>query len=414
MITKLKTYDSLFLFILTIPIINVVSSLATPFFPGILNPGVLRGIVLSIFLCWFMLTKYKSNIITLPTILFAIYLFVLCWFSAEQTTSLYIYNKVLITTLMFVVGFQTFNDPDKFFWLLRVIMVCLLILELYFLYSNITGVGRKTYLDDSVLFGESGVNLTKAMVIFLLTVPIYLRIETNQRLKMIVLILFFAGILIVILGMKRSAILALGFGYLIYVLLTPFKSRLIQFLPLVIILALVASPFYLPIIEKRFESRQQRVSMSYKQLQESETEGRMLEVQFTIDDAFEAGIDRLLFGFDVFLKKDFKGHKRMLHVDYMNMLGGAGIVGLILFLFVYYKIFQLANRIRTKLVTHVQVNEMFATICALIGVQAFLSIGGTMQGVNLRGYILFLLGGLLSVSIFYFQQQIQKNEVDKF
>jgi len=57
---------------------------------------------------------------------------------------------------------------------------------------------------------------------------------------------------------------------------------------------------------------------------------------------------------------------------------------------------------------------MFATICALIGVQAFLSIGGTMQGVNLRGYILFLLGGLLSVSIFYFQQRIQKNEVDKF
>ena len=104
----------------------------------------------------------------------------------------------------------------------------------------------------------------------------------------------------------------------------------------------------------------------------------------------------------------------MLHVDYMNMLGGAGIVGLILFLFVYYKIFQLANRIRKKLVNHLQVNEMFATICALIGVQAFLSIGGTMQGVNLRGYILFLLGGLLSVSIFYFQQRIQKNEVDKF
>jgi hypothetical protein len=409
---SLRNYDNLFLFILIIPIINVVSSLATPFFPGILNPGIIRGILLSLFLGWYMLSKYKSSIITLPTILFSIYLFVLCWFSAEQSTSLYIYNKVVITSLMFVVGFQTFNQPDKFFWLLRVIMVSLFIMELYFLYSNFSGLGRKTYLDDSVLFGESGVNLTKAMVIFLLIVPIFLRVETNQRLKVIVLVLFFLGILIVFLGMKRSAILAMGFGFLIYVLLTPYKSRLIQFLPVVLIIVLVASPFYLPIIEKRFESRQQRVSMSYKQLQESETEGRMLEVQFTVEESLDAGIDRLLFGFDIFLKKDFKGHKRMLHVDYMNMLGGAGVIGLFFFVFIYFKIFQLANRIRKKLGNHIEVNEMFATLCALLGVQAFLSIGGTMQGVNLRGYILFLLGALLSVSIFYLQQQIEKHEVN--
>ena len=55
---------------------------------------------------------------------------------------------------------------------------------------------------------------------------------------------------------------------------------------------------------------------------------------------------------------------------------------------------------------------MFATLCALLGVQAFLSIGGTIQGVNLRGYILFLLGALLSVSIFYLQQEIKKHEVN--
>lgn len=414
MLARLKQFDRLFLFKLMIPIINVVSSLATPFFPGFLNPGVIRGILISLFLVWFMVVKYKSNVITIPSLIFAVYLFILCWFSSEQTTSLYIYNKVVITILMFVVGFQAFNSPDRFFWLLRSVVICLFILELYFVYSNLTGVGRKTYFDDSILFGESGVNLTKAMVIFLLVIPIYLRLETNPRISIFVLILFLTGILIVLLGMKRSAILAMIFGFLVYVLLTPYKSRLIQFLPVILVLSLITSPIYLPIIEKRFESRQQLVSMSYKQLQESETEGRLLEVQFTIDEALEAGIDRLLFGFDVFLKKDFKGHKRMLHVDYMNMLGGAGIVGLILFLFVYYKIFQLANRIRKKLVNHLQVNEMFATICALIGVQAFLSIGGTMQGVNLRGYILFLLGGLLSVSIFYFQQRIQKNEVDKF
>jgi len=293
MLARLKQFDRLFLFILMIPIINVVSSLATPFFPGFLNPGVIRGILISLFLVWFMVVKYKSNVITIPSLIFAVYLFILCWFSSEQTTSLYIYNKVVITILMFVVGFQAFNSPDRFFWLLRSVVICLFILELYFVYSNLTGVGRKTYFDDSILFGESGVNLTKAMVIFLLVIPIYLRLETNPRISIFVLILFLTGILIVLLGMKRSAILAMIFGFLVYVLLTPYKSRLIQFLPVILVLSLITSPIYLPIIEKRFESRQQLVSMSYKQLQESETEGRLLEVQFTIDEALEAGIDRL-------------------------------------------------------------------------------------------------------------------------
>ena len=96
----------------------------------------------------------------------------------------------------------------------------------------------------------------------------------------------------------------------------------------------------------------------------------------------------------------------------MNMLGGAGVIGLFFFVFIYFKIFQFVNCILKKFVNHVPVNEMFATICALLAVQAFLSIGGTMQGVNLRGYILFLLGALLSVSIFYLKQQIEKHEVN--
>lgn len=400
-----KKYGLLFQFILIIPILNVVSSLATPFFPGALNPGIIRGVILSLFLIWYMFIMYKHNFISAPTIIFVLYLFILCWFSSEPLTSLYIYNKVIITSLMFIVGLQTFNTMNKFKLLLRVIVIALILQELYFLYSNVTGIGKKSYMDDSILFGETGVNMTKAMVIFLITIPVFLRIEENTRWRLIALIIFFIGIVIVLFGMKRSAILAMLFGFLIYILFTPFKSRVIQFLPIVLIVAIVTSPLYFPIIEKRFESRQQRVSMSYKQLKESESEGRLLEIQFTIEDALEEGSGRLFFGFDLFLKKDFNGHKRMLHVDYMNMLGGAGILGLALFLFLYFKIAQLMWRIRDRMRKNKTIIELFATGFALLAVQAFLSVGGTMQGVNLRGYILFILGGILSVMFFSLQKQ---------
>ena len=185
MINNQKGYSTLFIFILILPIFNVISSLATPFYPGAFNPGVIRGIILTLFLLWYMLTVYKHNSISLPSIIFIFYLFVLCWFSSEPITSFYIYNKVIITSLMFIIGLQTFNTIDKFRLLLRILVVALILQELYFLYSNITGIGRESYKDDSVLFGETGVNMTKAMVVFLITIPTLIRMEGNTRWKLV-------------------------------------------------------------------------------------------------------------------------------------------------------------------------------------------------------------------------------------
>ncbi len=312
---------------------------------------------------------------------------------------------------MFIVSLESFNSLEKLNLLLRIILLCLFFQELYFLFSNLTGIGKGSYMDNSILFGETGVNMTKATVVFLLTIPTFLRIEQNRRWQIMAIVLFLIGILIVLLGMKRSAILAMMFGFFAYVVFTPFKTRVLQFIPIILLLAVLTSPFYFPIIEKRFQSRQERVSMTYDQLQENETEGRMLEIQFTIEDALEEGAARLFFGFDVFLKKDFNGHQRMLHVDYMNMLGGAGLIGLSLFLYLYYKIGWILWFVKQKVKKNNLIVELFALGFSLIAVQAFLSIGGTMQGVNLRGYILFILGAIISFMLFSLKNQSTSNEI---
>jgi hypothetical protein len=310
--------------------------------------------------------------------------------------------------MMFLIGFYYVKDLTTFLYTLRSIFISLMIIIVYFSISNVFQVGSQSYQDDSVFFGESGVNITKSIVIFIVGIPIYTRIETNSKFKSIALVVLVIGVIAVVLGMKRSAILAMVFGFAVYTFLTPYKTRIVKSLPILLFGILLTSPYYMPIIEKRFETRQEKVSMTVDQLQDNESEGRLLEIQYTVEETLES-LPRLLFGYNVFLKKDFQGHERMLHVDYMNMLGGAGIIGLVLFLAVYFKVVRQVNTIRLKLKNNLLSREIFATTVALVSVQAFLSFGGTMQGVTQRGYILFYLGIFLGFSVYLYKHKLLQN-----
>ena len=393
---------------LMIPLLNVVATIFTPYFPGgSLNPGVIRGVFLTIFCIWFLLSKKHVNAISKSTYFFLFYLLILCFFSSSILTTLYIYNKVFIASLFLPLALYFLNSEHTFLILIRTSIFALAILELNFLVSNFLGIGFATYKDESILFGESGVNITKYMVIFIMLIPFYLKYEKNKSLRIIASILLISGIIIVILGMKRSAILAISGGFLVYALMTPYKSRILRITPFIAAFVLLSGPYYIPIIEKRFKARQERVSMTYNQLSSSEEEGRLLEIQYTIEQTFGDSFDRIFIGYDLFLKKQFQGHRRMLHIDYMNMLGGAGIIGLSFFLFIYWRIWFFAKKIKRTGANSLAKNEIFAMICALLGVQAFMSFGGTMQGLDLRGTILLLLGAFLALGL----QELKKENI---
>lgn len=404
--------ENIFYFFLFIPILNVTSSIATPFYPGVLNPGVIRGGILSLFLIWFLINKYKSKSDTNLVVGYTFYIFLLCWFSEESSTSFYIFNKFAISSFMFVIGFYFIKSPLRFLYLQRAFLISVVCIIIYFAFSNVFGVGKQSYQDDSVFFGESGVNITKSIVIFIIGIPLYLRFETKNQYKTIALIALLVGVITVLLGMKRSAILAMSFGFFFYTFLTPYKTRLVRNVPLILLVLFLASPYYVPIIEKRFEARRGKVSMTVNQLKENESEGRLLEIKYTIEQTFES-IDRVFFGFNVFMKKDYQGRKRMLHIDYTNMLGGAGLIGLVLFIGVYIKIIKRQLFYKTVLGNSLISKEIFATTASLVAVQAFLSIGGTMQGVNQRGYILLYLGALMGLSLSLIKLKITQNSANK-
>lgn len=396
-------------FVIFLPVFNVLASILTPFFAGAFNPGVFRGIVLTLFFVWFLIVKFKLNRFNRLFFIYMLYVLVLCFLSDDILTSLYIYNKFFICSMMFFVGITYINTNLKFLHLLRSFMVGLILLIVYLGISNVFNIGTQTYKDESVYFGETGVNITKSLTIFLIILPLYIRLETNRIYRVIAIYLIFIAATFVLLGMKRSSILALLSGFFFYFLLTPYKGRIVSVIPIVLGLLVLASPYIFPIIEKRFSARQQRVSMTYNQLRESETEGRVVELQLTIQESFSGNFSKLFIGYNVFLKKDYLGHQRMLHVDYTNMLGGAGIFGLFLFVIGYLNSLFNIRKLYLKLKSIVLMREFFAVSASLIAIQAFLSIGGTLQGVTLRGYILLLLGAI--TRIMYVKYTTLKSEV---
>jgi len=394
-----------------IPVINVIATIFTPFFQGgTLNPGVVRGVILALFCIWFIITRAKFNFITNSTYIFLAYLFLLCLFSESFITSFYIYNKVFVASLLLPLSLFFVSSEKRFTYFIRSCLISLFLLELNFIISNILGIGFATYQDESILFGESGVNITKYMVIFIMILPFYLKYEQIKTYRVLGIILLIIGLIIVILGMKRSAILAISAGFILYALFTPYKSRMIRIIPFAAVLVVLSGPYYIPIIIKRFESREQKVSMTYEQLQDNEDEGRLLEVQYTMNQTFDDSFERIFIGYNLFMKKPFSGHMRMLHIDYMNMLGGAGLIGLSIFIFIYYKIWSVAKKIKKRLYYSTFQREIYATIVALIGVQIFMSIGGTMQGLDLRGTILLILGALLGLSLQNLKKEVQTHE----
>jgi len=315
-----------------------------------------------------------------------------------------------VASLLLPLSLFFVSSEKRFTYFIRSCLISLFLLELNFIISNILGIGFATYQDESILFGESGVNITKYMVIFIMILPFYLKYEQIKTYRVLGIILLIIGLIIVILGMKRSAILAISAGFILYALFTPYKSRMIRIIPFAAVLVVLSGPYYIPIIIKRFESREQKVSMTYEQLQDNEDEGRLLEVQYTMNQTFDDSFERIFIGYNLFMKKPFSGHMRMLHIDYMNMLGGAGLIGLSIFIFIYYKIWSVAKKIKKRLYYSTFQREIYATIVALIGVQIFMSIGGTMQGLDLRGTILLILGALLGLSLQNLKKEVQTHE----
>lgn len=382
-----------FLFVLLIPIINIFADVLTNYFESAtFNPGSIRAFLLLLFISYFLLKQYIFDSLSKYIIIYLAYLFVLTFFSSDIMFSMTIFIKVSIASLLFPIGYYYFDDLAKFRKLNISYIYAIVIIILSLLISNYFSLGSSDYSEGSFYFGSAKVNITKTLASLIICSPImFIFIKKNINKRILAFILA-VGVILVFIGVKRSALGALVIGILIYLIFTPRKSRLIKYLTYATVFVLMTAPFYLPIIEQRFEARENRLQF------ESETlygEGRYYEVFMVFNAMYRDDLIHKLFGSELFNDRKYFNVNRMLHTDYMTLLNGSGIIGLLLFMGIYWQLFREKNKYLKRIKNIELFSEFNSVFISIIVAMIILSVAGTIHQIGSRGFMFMYLGAMI-------------------
>lgn len=393
--TKYKKWE--IRFALMIPIINVLGWFFGFFFPrGMFNPGNLRaylilGFVFYVFLRRFATTRLNKNIFTY--LLFTFFLVIL--FSENRTESLYIYSKYFMATALFFVGY-TYGKTNGFLKsLLIVYMLTLSLLLVTVLLSNIFSFGYTSYegVDDLLFFGPAGVNISKNIVSIIILFPLLKHFITSKNKFRFYSLIFLMGMIVLFLAFKRTPMVSLIICFLYYFLYTPRKSKIIKGLVSAGIIIISLSPFFFDKIIQNYEAREDAVRLDDPE--NLEKQSRYNEI-FMVLDKFENGsIRHKLLGSNFFNDRAFYKTERMIHTDYMSVLSGTGLIGLIWFLYLYFSMFRNIRfhfQIRKTDLTR----DMYLVGAMLIFNGLILGIAGTIPTIEPRSLIFLFLGAITS------------------
>ena len=384
--------------ILLIPIIQILLDLVMILQPELKSIiGLLRLIFVLIVIIYFYISINVANKLTSRILIFyLLYNFILCFFTSDLTESLVDgFLKLFISLMMIPVGlYAGLHDRNYFnkltFWML-IIMVLNYGVAQYF------KIGNSLYDEDS--FYSGGAAATTPIIIALCIILMLNALNTNRinYPKNIILILIILSTLIVLFSLKRGAIIAMIGGILFYLLNS--TSRSIFSWRIIII-----SIGILFFINQYAETFNQRINARTTERNNLENENRYKESFYVFNELENSSITNLVFGREAFnskviLKKYF-GKERQLHVDYNILIHGTGILGIVLYLYLYFDLYLKSKSVQRNISKlgefsrkeTIIVKENHALIIAILISSLLMSFSGGLQFSSYR-IILFLFIG---------------------
>lgn len=322
-----------------------------------------------------------------------VYFATLVLFSTDKLHSGNLYLKFFLGVMMLPVGYYYINSIERFRWLVKILFVTLLLHLVNIAVANIFDLGTSDYLDQTFYFGAGRVNITKNILVLVFMLPVTMLFAKKYRKA--VLTVYIIGFMIAIIGIKRSVLISAVVGVITYLLA---KQRVTLLFRSVLIVAglglvmLLAFPRFVDLFRDRFEARGERVELTEETL---ETEGRVNEVG-TVFKAWSSGsFKHKVIGSEVFNDRLFFNSKRMLHTDYMIILNGSGLIGFVLWFYMFARLIREKNRYYKYLRNHILFRELNAIFWVLIMTQLVLSVAGTIYAIELRSLIFLIWGASL-------------------
>tara|TARA_B100000676_G_scaffold102913_2_gene102691 strand:+ start:13057 stop:14346 length:1290 start_codon:yes stop_codon:yes gene_type:complete len=376
--------------------------------------GIVSYIFGAFWVLYFIFMHFKIGISkhNMPIIIFLLYLLFKVTMSSDILNSINQYATLFISLSIFSIAFKYFNNFNALKIITRISFCFLffyfinLIVSNLFLESSYSG-----YLKDSQNVWNTGNIFTTGLnsVAFLcIATPIILPFINTKKFKIIYIILLILGIISVIVSFKRISILSIPLGYLIILLIN--KNLFANFRNMILILSVVvlSFPLYSDIINQQFEARKKTFSRGFQ------NESRYVETILVWSRAISfKSINESLFGTEMFNSVNNYGltidKKRMIHVDYNQILHGSGFLGLALYLYIHIYLIKkmlLYTRdqiYRNKILSNCS-NDIYKYIIyspsvfySFVIISLFLSLAGGFHLVLFNSIKYLFLGSILGI-----------------
>jgi hypothetical protein len=271
----------------------------------------------------------------------------------------------------------------------------LIILLINYAFSQVFKIGVSVYDEDSFYKGGATASAPIIIVLGLLVMFNAMNLKQLPYKPWLVLAVSVVSLLVIIISVKRGAILALGVSFIVYFILSPNKMKSFQ---ISIITGLAFAFFamqYSEIIMTRIEARTSDAN-------EVENENRFKESLYIIEEFNKASIGTLLFGDEAFhsqaVFKKYFGRERQLHVDYNILLHGTGIFGFVLYMSIFYIIYRVGLQVKKLTRSYFQssaikrIREDYTLLISVIVMSLIMSISGGIQFVSYRAMLFIVLG----------------------
>lgn len=361
--------------------------------------AIVRAVIYYSFIIYaFIYGLRRKNNVNAVFVTFFLYVSLQIPFSNEPVESLRISLKILMSIMIFPVGYYFINDFKKLKVLNKSVVFLMAIYILNYVISQYFGIGTADYTKgkDFVLgsLADSWNNITY----MLLVIPAILLTEKNKKLVYIL-----ASILIVLLiiSLKRIAVLGACIGYVIYVIKTGKVLKSLAMSLVFITLFFAALPIFESVLIQRYEARGSKLSGG-SAVEIIEKEGRFLETFAVLEEtiSLEKPI-KTFFGLQAFYSVGNYANgsfgERQLHIDYNLILNTIGIIGLLLYFKIFYYIYKKRIKVKKYLAKNRVFLELESVFYMLLLTQFITSFGGQMYALTFRAIIFLYLGAILGV-----------------
>jgi hypothetical protein len=335
-------------------------------------------IITSISVCLFIILGNVSSIKKYSNGVFILllYLFVMILFSTDIWWSFKRYMNVALAFLMFPAAFILVKNIDDIKQIIKLAIWLILVFLLNTAISTYLNLGIKEaetygYRKAFVYLGSVNFFSGYGFVYALILIPLAYYLTNKIHYKYFLILLYFAGLFTLILILKRSYVYLTLAGALIFIFFLT-KRKSLRFIGPFFIIGFITYILLSDYILASISVRQEVIRRGYSE------EGRGIElilypevVKYSPDPT-----NFMLFGEELFnskgkfrlIEKVLNDKDRLLHSDVATVLYGAGIIGLLLLIRMYYffLIKYLRLRRRLKKVSEDEIlKKLFSTFVSL-------------------------------------------------